>query len=180
MPCFKQPVTSERNICHCIFCILLFFKFSKEQWKNAPQGNSEARQGGGNAPHHQALGNTAQKGMGRAEKGQVENKDALTTEHPSELFKSKTTVVLKAGAFHSPGGGEAALHFTPLCVWKGTARAEAVCWGSPPRSTTAPSNTCSGSTGARQVFSAVVTTEIISGREFDFSFLSYRGILVSG
>lgn len=115
--------------------------------------------------------------MGRAEKGQVENKDALTTEHPSG---EQNHCGSQGWSFSFIWGGEAALHFTPLCAWKGTARAEAVCWGSPPGSTTAPSSTCSGSTGAREVFSAVVTTGIISGREFDFSFLSYRGILVSG
>lgn len=57
----------------------------------------------GAAPQCQALGNTVQRGLGRAEKDQLENEDPLIMEHLSELFKSKTTVAPKAGAFYSPG-----------------------------------------------------------------------------
>lgn len=60
------------------------------------------------------------------------------------------------------------MHFTPLHAWKGAARAEAVLLGVSAWVHDC-TNTCSGSTGARQVFSAAATMEIISGREFESS-----------
>ena len=113
-------------------------------------------------------------GTGMAEKGQLQNEDALTTEHPLRLFKSKTTAVPKAGAFYSPGGEKRLCISPPRACGKMQLGLRLFCRGSPPGSVTARSNTSLGSTGTRQVFAAVVTMEIISGREFQFSVLLWH------
>lgn len=98
----------------------------------------------GAAPRHQALGNTAQKGLGRAEKGRLEEKGTLTTEHTLGLFKSKTTVAPKAGAFYSPGGEKQLCISPPHICGKVQRGLWLFCWDVLRGSAAAQSNTCSG------------------------------------
>lgn len=69
--------------------------------------------------------------MGRAEKDQLENEDTLTMEHPLGLFKSKPTVVSKAGAFYLPGGEKQLCILPPCMHGKVQLGLRLFCWGSP-------------------------------------------------
>lgn len=104
----------------------------------------------GAALQHQTQGNTAWWGAGKAEKGQLENKDILTREHLSGLLKSKTTVGFPRLELWIHIGG---LHFTPSSHTHVAMCSKGCLAGG--FHLAAWTNTCSGVTGAHQEFSAV-------------------------